>query len=51
VFLGRRSVPGIEPGIRLSAEGMVGRHNGRLAVLNPVYEILTASRQEGGATA
>ncbi len=46
VFLGRRAVPGIEPGIRVSVEGMVGRHNGRLAVLNPLYEILPSLRQE-----
>jgi amino acid transporter len=47
VFLGRRSIPGIEPGTRISAEGMVGRHNGRLAVINPVYQLLTPSRQHG----
>jgi hypothetical protein len=53
VFLGRRDVPGIGPGARLSAEGMIGRHGGRLAVINPMYEILMASDQEaaGGITA
>jgi len=40
VFLGRRAVPGIEPGTQLRAEGMIGKHNGRLAVINPVYELL-----------
>jgi hypothetical protein len=47
VFLGRRSIPGIEPGTRLSAEGMVGRHNGQRAVINPVYQLLTPSRDHG----
>jgi hypothetical protein len=38
VFLGRREVAGIRPGVHLTAEGMIGEHNGRLAILNPVYE-------------
>lgn len=47
VFLGRRSIPGIEPGSRVMAEGMVGRHNGQLAIINPIYQLLTPSRQAG----
>jgi amino acid transporter len=43
VFLGRRSVPGIEPGTQLAAEGMVGSHRGRLAMLNPGYQLLVPS--------
>lgn len=39
VFLGRRSVPGIETGAYLTAEGMVGKHRGRLAIINPGYEL------------
>jgi amino acid transporter len=39
-FLGRRQVPGIQVGTRISAEGMVGTHRGQLALLNPLYEIL-----------
>jgi amino acid transporter len=42
VFLGRRSIPGIDCGARLSAEGMVGKHNGKLAMINPAYELLLA---------
>ena len=38
VFLGRREIAGIRPGVHLTAEGMVGEHDGRLAILNPVYE-------------
>jgi RecG-like helicase len=40
VFLGRRSVAGIQPGSRLIVEGMVGSHHRRLAILNPDYELL-----------
>ena len=46
VFLGRRSVPGIETGTQLVVEGMVGRHGGRLAVINPLYELLDRGRLE-----
>jgi amino acid transporter len=42
VFLGRRAVPGIAPGIELAVEGTVGSHQGRMAMLNPAYEILRA---------
>ena len=40
VFLGRRRIPGIHPGTRLSIRGLVGHHQGRLAILNPDYELL-----------
>jgi amino acid transporter len=46
VFLGRRAVPGIEPGAQLRAEGMIGRHKGCLAVINPMYELLGAQEPE-----
>ena len=46
VFLGRRAVPGIEPGTQLRAEGMIGKHNGRLAMINPMYELLLPIGQE-----
>ncbi len=38
VFLGRREIAGMRPGVHLQAEGMIGEHNGRLAILNPEYE-------------
>jgi RecG-like helicase len=41
VFLGRREVAGVRCGSRLVAEGMVGVHDRKLAILNPDYEILT----------
>jgi len=37
VFYGRRSIPGIVPGARLAAEGMVGERHGRVAIANPRY--------------
>jgi amino acid transporter len=40
VFLGRSSVPGIDVGVQLLVEGMVGSHNRRLAIMNPTYEII-----------
>jgi RecG-like helicase len=40
VFLGRRKMAGITCGRRLVAEGTVGEHHGRLAILNPLYELL-----------
>ena len=43
VFLGRREVAGIQCGTHLVAEGMVGEHGGRLAILNPKYEIAPAA--------
>jgi hypothetical protein len=40
LFYGRRSVPGIEPGARIVAEGMVTAHKGHLAICNPSYQLL-----------
>ena len=43
VFLGRRDVPGIHPGTQMVVEGMVGGHDGRLAILNPDYRLLAVA--------
>ncbi len=43
VFLGRRRVAGIRPGSHLVVEGMAGEHHGRLAILNPLYEIVASA--------
>ncbi|MCU1489945.1 MAG: nucleic acid binding OB-fold tRNA/helicase-type, partial [Acidimicrobiaceae bacterium] len=40
VFLGRRSIPGLEPGSMVKLEGMVGTHRGRLAMINPRYDLV-----------
>jgi amino acid transporter len=40
VFLGRRSIAGVEAGARMIVEGTVGVHKHRLAILNPSYQLL-----------
>jgi RecG-like helicase len=40
VFQGRRRVPGIEPGVKLLVEGMVGERGKRPAMINPIYQIV-----------
>jgi hypothetical protein len=40
VFLGRRSIPGLELGRLLEAEGTVGEARGYLSILNPKIEFL-----------
>jgi amino acid transporter len=47
VFLGRQSIAGVQNGTLLKAEGMVGKHRGKLAIINPVYELLSASAPGG----
>ena len=42
VFLGRRQVAGIHLGTMLEVSGRVGAHHGRLAILNPDYDIVLA---------
>jgi DNA/RNA endonuclease YhcR with UshA esterase domain len=39
VFLGRRRVEGVQIGASVTVEGMVIEHRGRLAIVNPVYEL------------
>ena len=43
VFLGRRTIAGLEAGKRIRVEGVVGQHRGRLALLNPSYQLLSDS--------
>jgi amino acid transporter len=40
VFFGRREIPGVSVGTRMRVEGRAGEHRGRLALLNPTYELL-----------
>jgi hypothetical protein len=42
VFLGRRRIAGIDVGARLAVEGRVSDHHGRLAILNPTYQLLSS---------
>lgn len=40
VFLGRRTIPGIEPGARVRVEGVVTQLREGPAVFNPRYELM-----------
>jgi hypothetical protein len=40
VFLGRRRIPGIHNGTRMTVTGMAVDHHGRLAIINPEYRLL-----------
>ncbi len=40
IWLGRRRIPGVVPGIRLQATGRVSRHRTMTTIYNPAYEIL-----------
>lgn len=40
LFLGRRSVAGLQLGVNMVVEGTVGIHKARLAIMNPTYWIL-----------
>jgi RecG-like helicase len=46
VFLGRRSIGGLRSGTHMVAEGMVGKHKGKLAMINPSYEVLVSGSAE-----
>jgi hypothetical protein len=39
VFLGRRSIPGIEPGRQLTARGRIAVRDDRKVIFNPYYEL------------
>jgi amino acid transporter len=45
-FLGRKRIAGIIPGTRLIVEAVVGHEHGRLAMINPVYEIVASESHE-----
>jgi amino acid transporter len=43
VFFGRHSIAGLQSGVQLVVEGTVGKHKGKLAMMNPLYELLSES--------
>ena len=45
-FLGRKRIAGIIPGTRLIVEAVVGLEHDRLAMINPVYEIVAPESHE-----
>lgn len=40
VFLGRRKIAGINPGRKMTFEGVAARHTNRYLVFNPIYTLL-----------
>ncbi|WP_019815612.1 OB-fold nucleic acid binding domain-containing protein [Saccharomonospora saliphila] len=40
VWLGRRRIPGIEPGRTIKVRGRMGERNGHKVLYNPYYELL-----------
>jgi RecG-like helicase len=50
VFLGRRQVPGVVKGATLSVEGMVGRHRGLLAIVNPEFSVVPRTSTDEAAS-
>jgi len=46
VFMGRRAIAGLQSGGRITAEGMVGKHRGRLAMINPAFELASVDESE-----
>ncbi|MVA75731.1 DNA-binding protein [Auraticoccus sp. F435] len=44
VWMGRRSIPGIEPGVRLKVEGRITTVEGQRVMFNPRYELLSVAR-------
>ena len=43
VWLGRRRIPGIEPGRTLRATGRLAARDGRKVIYNPYYELQRSS--------
>ncbi len=43
VFFGRRELPGVTTGTKLVVDGVIGEHRGKMAILNPQYEIQAAA--------
>ena len=39
VWLGRRDIPGVEPGRRIVVRGRVARIKGERTIYNPIYEL------------
>ncbi len=43
VFFGRPHVAGVEVGTVMRVHGTAGQHHGRLAILNPTYELVPSA--------
>jgi amino acid transporter len=51
VWLGRRSIPGIEPGRRMLVRGRVTQLRGERTLFNPIYELRAPGGEETGEPA
>jgi hypothetical protein len=51
IFIGRKTIPGIQTGSQILLKGTVGDRRGRLAMLNPAYELLSVPDAEPGPAA
>ncbi|HEX9031869.1 MAG TPA: amino acid permease [Streptosporangiaceae bacterium] len=51
IWLGRRDIPGIEPGRRLLAKGRITQHRGVRTIFNPVYELRASGGEETSESA
>ena len=50
VFMGRKEIAGVRTGTQILLTGTVGDRQGRLAMLNPVYELLAVPDTDSGNT-
>ena len=41
IWIGRRVIPGIIPGVKMRVEGRITLHEGNPAIFNPAYELVT----------
>lgn len=48
VWLGRRTIPGVEPGVKLEASGRVTRQRDLLTMFNPSYQIIGRDGHHAG---
>lgn len=48
VWLGRRSIPGVEPGVKLEATGRVTRQRELLTMFNPSYQVIGRDGHHAG---
>jgi hypothetical protein len=51
VWLGRRNIPGVQPGRRIIVHGRVARIKGERTIYNPLYELQPSAGETAGADA
>jgi amino acid transporter len=51
VWLGRRNIPGVQPGRRIVVHGRVARIKGERTIYNPIYELQPTAADAGGTDA